>query len=878
MSPENVNGVLTLDWEQKQFDNIRKNFSKKITPFIDGIADVAVANRLSYPRTVPGNIESEILPRLLHYAIQTIIATHKFISTNENPILINMATKMAKGAFLKLLKDKMLAEKTSPVITWASKQYGGIAGVLPEGKVFGKGKQEISLAINAIAGVANINADKAAVMSVICATEKDGLKKIPDEILFNGCIVRKSFDLLLVYYDLKPDKYLIRSLSRELDKKPGDLKAVIPSRECHISHKDDPQKRLLDILEDQGIIVATKDHHKIFQEVSKRGHFENGNVLIVSDIFMAVFKMMGGRADLLIGADRSISYAQIAFVMKAFGKGEAKFRFVSRERLRNRRNKRQKWPDLYENNSPTMIDKGGMRRYGIVADSLDLSGKSGFMKWSGQFTDKVLVPGCDGGMWIVAVKNCNYWLKGMDAPKFSDDYSNITLSVLYAGLSGDVKVLKITCRTALSHLSHDASQKTAGKFQEAQIMYAKALIEFGAVNQAQEQLQRAERDIELNMTPDTAYPEIIDGEKHEPPPVLQKKKLFHIYEIYGSLLRKLTKKNHNFNLPENKTSNLDQCNFLLAVYMESQLNLVGKLDDKMFRYIVDKVPELAFIMRTLYQYLGNSYRGDGQEEFKSGHDDYDVSLVSALESYKKSLKCYPEKKLRNPREQDYYELYEHYIQLCAHFLKYSALPNHHSDRQLYFKKLHRIYIECAKSHLALNFKAGEIYFSKRAFEVISDSAENFIIGVYPLVARLEMLKAYEREAWFEEARAEYRKYSNIDLLCFIIAGGDTSQAQHLKYIAEAYRPQFILGYLTMNYFVNIAMHPSLIFKKKHITQLEDVKGFIRDHYANLNIDKGIIYGTNVRTSRIEALGYLYSDKHEIIGHRMQVIKKLQTDS
>lgn len=870
--PENVNGDLPLDWEQKQFDNIRKNFSKKITPFIGGIIGLRVANRLSYPRTVPGEIESEILPRLLHYAIQTIIATHKFVSTNKNPILINMSTKIAKGVFLKLSRDKMLSEETRSIITWARKQYGGIAGVLPEGKVFGKGKKEINIAINALAGVDNINANSASVMSIICATEKDGLRKIPDEILFNGCIITKSFDLLNVYYDLKPDRYFIRSFARELNKNPDELKAIIPSRECHISHKNDPRERLLDILEDQGVLVKTKDHKKIFKEVNKKGYFENGNVLIVSDIFMAIFKLMEGSAHLLVGADRSISYAQISFVMKAFGKGEARFRFVSRERLRDRRNNRQKWPDLYEDNSPTMIDKGGMRRYGIVADDVDISGKSGFMKWSEQFTDKVLVPGCDGGMWVVAVKNCNYWLKGMDAPEFNDDYSSVTLSVLNVGLSGDIKVLKIACSTTLSFSSHDASKKIPGDIQEKRFMFAKALIEFGAFNEAQKQLQGAGRNLELNAV--HHYP--LAGKDQTPFQFVQRKKLFRIYEIYRNLLRMLTEENYNLKELGNKTSDLNQRNFLLSVYMETQLDLVRKPDDKMFKYIVKRVPGLAFIMQTLYQYLGNRYRAEGQEKFKSGDDDYDISMVAALENYRKSLKCYPEKELRNPREQDYYKVYENYIQLCGHFLKYSDLPDHHSDRQLYFKELYRIYIECAKAHLALNFKGGEIYFSKRAFEVITESTENYIIGVYPLMARLEMLKAYEKEGWFEEARSEYKKYSNIDLLCFIIAGGDTSQAQNLKFIAEAYWPQFILGYLTMNYFASIAINPSLILKKKHMKYLEAVKGWIRENYENIKIDRGIIYGTNVRISRMETLGYLNSDQDEMIGHRMEASKTKTT--
>ena len=172
----------------------------------------------------------------------------------------------------------------------------------------------------------------------------------------------------------------------------------------------------------------------------------------------------------------------------------------------------------------------------------------------------------------------------------------------------------------------------------------------------------------------------------------------------------------------------------------------------------------------------------------------------------------------------------------------------------------------------MNFKGGEIYFSKRAFEVITGSTKNYIIGVYPLVARLEMLKAYEREGWFEEARSEYRKYSNIDLLCAIIAGGDTSQAQNLKFIAESYWPQFILGYLTMNYFAGIAINPSLILKKEHMKYLETVKDWIKENYENIKIDKGIIYGTNVRISRIETLGYLNSDQDEMISHRMGTSK------
>ncbi|WP_300460818.1 hypothetical protein [Desulfobacula sp.] len=862
--PEKANGDRYLDWEQKQFDNIRKNFSKKITPFFGDITGLRVANRLSHPRNVPGEIESEILPRLFHYVIQTVVATHKFVSTNRNPVLVNMSTKMAKGVFLNLAMDKVLSERTRSSITWARKQYGGIAGVLPEGTVLGKGQKEINIAINALAGVDHINADSASVMSAICATEKDGLRKIPDEVLFNGCIIRESFDPLPVYDDLKLDRYFIRSFARELNKQPDEIKVIIPSRECHISHKDDPRKRLLDILKEQGIIVKTRDHKRIFKEVNENGYFENGNVLIVSDMFMAIFKLMEGGAHLLVGADRSISYAQISFVIKAFGKGEAKFRFVSRERLRDRRNNRQKWPDLYGENSPTMIDRGEMRRYGIVADDVDVSGESEFMKWSEQFTDKVLVPGCDGGMWVVAVKNCNFWLKGMDAPEFKDDYSSVTLSVLHIGLSGDIKVLKVTCSTTLSFSSHEVSKRMPGYIQEKQFFFAKALIEFGAFNDAQKQLQDAGRNLELK--------------DHPPSQLVKTKKLFHIYEIYRNLLRMLTKEDYNLQALGRKTSDVNQQNFLLSVYMETQLGLVGNLDDRMFNYIVKSVPELALIMRTLYQYLGNSCRWEGQEEFKSGNDDFDISMVAALENYKKSLKCYPAEELRNPRERDYYNLYENYIQLCGHFLKYSDLPDHYSDRQLYFKELYQIYIECAKAHLALNFKGGEIYFSKRAFEVITGSTENYIIGVYPLVARLEMLKSYEREGWFEEARSEYRKYANIDLLCAIIAGGDTSQMQNLKFIAESYWPQFIIGYLTMNYFAGIAINPSLILKQKHMKYLEAVKDWIKENFENIRIKRGIIYGTNVRISRIETLGYLNSDQDEMIGRRMETSKKSRTRS
>lgn len=861
-----------MDWEQKQFDNIRKNFSKKITPFLGGITSLRLANRLSHPRTVPGEIESEILPRLFHYVIQTVVTTHKFVSNNKNPVLINLSTKIAKGIFLNLSKDKVLSEDTRSTITWAGKQYGGIVGVLPEGKVLGNGKKKVNIAINALAGVDHINANSASVMSIICATEKDGLRKIPDEVLFNGCIIRKSFDLLHVCDDLKLDTCFIRSFARELKIKPNKLKVIIPSRECHISHKDDSRKRLLDILEDQDIIVKTKDHKKIFKAVIENGYFENGNVLIVSDMFMGIFKLMEGSAHILLGADRSISYAQISFVIKAFGKGEAKFRFVSREKLRDRRSNRQKWPDLYGDNAPTMIDKGGMRRYGIVADDVDVSGKNGFMKWSEQFTDKVLVPGCDGGMWVVAVKNCSYWLKGMDPPEFNDDYSSVTLSVLKVGLSGDIKVLKVACSTTLSFSDHDVSKRIHGNIQKKQFKLARVLIEFGAFNKASKHLKSGIRNLEAKSARD--YP----IEKKDPAlsQLVKRKKLFHIYEIYRNLLRMLTEDNYNLQELGNETSDMNQRNFLLSVYMETQLHPLRKLDDTIFKYIVKRVPGLALIMRTLYQYLGNRYRWEGQEKLKSGTDDFDMNMVAALENYKKSLKCYPEEKLRNPREQDYIKLYENYSLLCTHFLKYSDLPDHHSDRQLYFKERYQIYTECAKAHLALNFKGGEIYFSKRAFEVITGSTENYIIGVYPLVARLEMLKTYERMGWFEEARSEYRKYSNIDLLCFIIAGGDTSQVQDLKYIAESYWPQFILGYLTMTYFASIAINPSQILTMKHMKYLEAVKNWIRENYENIIIDKQIIYGTNVRISRIETLGYLNSDHDEMIGLRMAASKTKTT--
>ncbi|MCK5836911.1 MAG: hypothetical protein KAH09_06560, partial [Desulfobacula sp.] len=443
-----------------------------------------------------------------------------------------------------------------------------------------------------------------------------------------------------------------------------------------------------------------------------------------------------------------------------------------------------------------------------------------------------------------------------DAPEFKDDYSSVTLSVLNVGLSGDIKVLKVTCSTTVSFSRHEGSKRLPEDIQEKQFMSAKALIEFGAFNQAQKQLQRAGRNLE----------------DQTPSQLVKRKELFHIYEIYRTLLRMLTEEKYTLQALGNTTSDVNQRNFLLSVYMETQLELVGKLDDKMFNDIVKNVPGLALIMRTLYQYLGNRYRWEGQEKFKSKDDDFDISMVAALENYRKSLKCYPEKKIRNPREQDYYKLYENYIHLCGHFLKYSGLPDHHSDRQLYFKELYQIYIKCAKAHLALNFKGGEIYFSKRAFEVITGSTENYIIGVYPLVARLEMLKVYERRGRFEEARSEYKKYANLELLCSIIAGGDTSLAQNLKFIAESYWPQFILGYLTMNYFVGIAINPSLILKQKHMKYLEAVKNWIRENYENIKIERGIIYGTNVSISRREILGYLNSDQDERIGHRIMHFK------
>ena len=415
---------------------------------------------MSYPRKKKGKIERESL-KMIHMMGAAIFSAMRFKANDGDPFLATLADTSVTKTFKRFLSSPFFGDTFTGKIEWIPSKRGGMQSGFKKGKVFGHGSKKVSLGVIPLNGAQNIYSERAFVGSTFIITEEGGLRTIPEGLYMNAFIARKKGNYSFWNMDTTPDSPEFADMVDTLTKKirgkgsgTDRLRVIVSIGQRHMSTDPDEfkkGKRLVDGLVKAGVHVETEEYSHIESEVRRTGIFHNGNILFVDNMSLAVLKLVETSTfrpwgadtpyDVILGSDMAMNYAQAAFMIKAFGKGQGQFRFESRISLKDKKTDSVERPNLYNGRTFTGIDRGTLREADIFPDDIEIDRSRKQIHSSDVLRVGDIVRARDGAMIFAVINKCYLYSEFLKNPNFQfRPDRDVRVSILWIGLSGDVRV------------------------------------------------------------------------------------------------------------------------------------------------------------------------------------------------------------------------------------------------------------------------------------------------------------------------------------------------------------------------------------------------------------------------------------------------------
>ena len=831
---------------------------KELMPFLSDVLRIESTDIEAAEGRGVGDVERKVY-LLINAVGQAALSTLKFNSRNGNSFLGILGDNAAVESYLSFLRRSTFTRQCKILIKWAKKERYGVQGGLREREVFGKGTTAIDVGINPYQNVANIYLGTGTSSTSLVAVVSGGLHGGPDELYLNGCIVRGRGHSPYLPIDTPPDISALKTLAALAGKRDHkELRFIVPFGERHISPTKGEQgkgSRLIDALYQAGIPFTPVEYETIKETMTQQGVYKNGNITVVSNVFPAVFDLIAGKADVILGVDIAGHYAQAVFLLKAFGVAEGVFRFASFDTLRDRRHPEDAWPDIYQNTF-TDIDLGTLKKYRVFPDHVPIDRKQRQLHVSDILDMNRFIETDNGAMIIAGIRNFNRWVEGLDDPAFNDDMSEVTVSFLVVGLS-EKRRIAVTYKTVIGELL------THAETAEKDYALAEAYLEFGDFLEARSYLKRA-----TTTAPSEDF-----------------KNGCTVLETYLTMIKGLTaEEDPSLEVTLGRVSDprfSDQ--FERAMQTLSRMETSAHIPIEAVRTLM---PQLATLMKKTGQHIGDISRTLGQtaleeaehfrvesNETSQGGDVERAAMATFLEEksredvrrraahalfcYESALKFFPGEGKRTERQQLEYQLYVALMRLVRHLKDFDPRRiTDHFVRQRHYYTLFEIYVDIARIYEQNGFNLRAIYFYKRACEQIENFGELGIAGIVPLTARLKIPELYIQEGWYELARKEYRALTDrkyLETRCNMGPGDDSA-----LYVEAALR-KVIIGYLLMEAFCRNAVDPSHMIIDPNDTArtaYSELEGFFLTRFKEFIIDEHDhrIYGIGERNGSSVLLG------------------------
>ncbi len=797
--------------DEEQIEAIKSSFEvdKALIKHLKRVKDVKVVKHLSKPRQVAGSIEEKTI-MMINGVVAAALSAVKYETEEYQPFLAALADSKAIETYVEILKKSKYSELFKLIIALAETPRDGVQSGINPNEVLGNvDAEEIDTYIDSLLNSGNISR-KGPLATAFAAIQKGGLRRIPDELLMNSIIIREKGDYSYLDLDSAPDKKALEQLAQKLKKPVSELRIIIPFGQRHIAskHHKSEEEYLVNALIKAGITHETSDYDEIKRIVEENGIYENGNIIIVRSTFMAIFSLMDeknpDRADAIMGAGIPLAMTQAAFIINAFDKAYLEVDVKPYQPHRNTE-RQDADPNIYGEEKITHIDRGIYRQSGITPGE--------------RFTQNDLVRSDNGAMIIAGIKECDLWAPGMRKVQFNADMTEVTVSVLWVGLSGDIKIFEITYETVVGDILSEikkCKKKPEENRRLAELYYdlARTYVKFGNFEGAIKYCEEAD-EVSGRWRPYNA-----GGFTRN----------YNLYTVYGEYVKALLMLKKGGKNPVSKLYD--------AMFEMPTLNVTQ--NDAFIGDVIDSRPSVAELVRKLNQEIGDiafkqgrrEYRKAGEKASKKGASEKEETGLIANEKairkqfeqanlyYRTALRFFPPAGIRTKKEQLDYDLYTKLVEVSELFFdnKKTGVPSpayfdDHGKKQWFIGRVYTLFIQIAKIYEENgNYKKAVEYYKITGHDLtgFKDSLWG-TDGLFPVQIREKVPQQYEKAGMYERARKEYFSLIDQKYLTDIVIKGDSlewSKRDNFDYVSEFIGYTFdpmvrsVSGYIVMDIFCN----------------------------------------------------------------------------